>query len=99
MRLLDPAAVLRAHKYPAWDGGFTVRIGGETYRVRFSANGAAVEQTADAPDAAMDIACASRLLLCGFADPAYEPGLEIKNPASDFFKAFPPKPTFFSDDL
>ena len=98
-RLLKPEAVLRAHTYPARDGGFTVRVGEETYRVTYSANGTAVQKTADAPDAVMDIPCASRLLLCGFADPAYEPGLEVKNPASDFFTAFPPKPTFFSDDL
>ncbi len=99
-RLLNPEKVLWAHKYPARDGGFTVRIGEETCKVTFSAKGAVVERNdALPPDAVMDIVCASRLLLCGFADPAYEPGLEVINPASDFFAVFPPRTTFFSDDL
>jgi hypothetical protein len=99
-RILDPENVLRAHRYPAGDGAFTVQIGNDIYRVTYSPKGVYVEKTdAYTPDAVMSLSRASQLLLCGFTDAAYIPELEIGNPASDFFQAFPPKTTFFSDDL
>lgn len=99
-RILNPENVLRAHRYPAGNGAFTVQIGNDIYRVTYGADGAEAEKNgAYAPDAVMDIGRASQLLLDGFTDAAYIPGLEIRNPASDFFGAFPPQTTFFSDDL
>ena len=100
VRILDPEAVLRAHKYPPQDGSFTVQIGGDVYYVAYTANGAQiVKNGGHAPDAVMDICRASQLLLCGFTDAAYLPDVEIKNPGSDFLRAFPPKTTFFSDNF
>ena len=59
-----------------------------------------VEKNAAAdPDAVLDINAASALLLCGFTDAAYIPGVEIRDPKSDFFTAFPPGTAFFTDSL
>ena len=99
-RILNAEKVLRAHRYPAGSGAFTLRIGGEAYHVAYSDGGVAVDKGGrHAPDAAMGIHTASRLLLCGFTRPEDIPGLEIYNPASDLFRAFPPKTTFFTDHL
>ena len=99
-RILNAEKVLRAHRYPAGGGAFTLQIGGEVYHVAYSDGGVAVDRgSRHAPDAAMGIHTASRLLLCGFTRPEDIPGLEIYNPASDFFRAFPPKTTFFTDHL
>ena len=98
--ILNAEKVLRAHRYPAGSGAFTLRIGGEVYRVAYSADGVAVDRGGGcAPDAVMGIHTASKLLLCGFTRPEYIPGLEIRDPASDFFRAFPPKTCFFTDHL
>ena len=99
-RILNMEKVLRSHRYPPRDGAFTLRIGGEAYRVAFSENGVDVERNDDqTPDASMEINTASKLLLCGFTDAAYLPGLVIHHPDSDFFQVFPPKTSFFSDNL
>ena len=99
-RIIHPERVLKAHRYPPRDGSFTLQIGGDVYRVTFSANGADVEKNgAYTPDAVMSLSRASQLLLCGFTEEDYIPDLDIRNPGSDFFRAFPPKTTFFSDDL
>ena len=99
-RLLAPERVLRAHRYPPGEGSFTVGIGSDVYRVTYSADGVRVDKNGPyAPDAVMDICRASELLLCGFTDETQIPDLVIKNPASDLFRAFPPKTTFFSDSL
>ena len=64
----------------------------------FAENGVETEKNGVyAPDAVMGIHTASELLLTGFTDETFIPGLVIKNSDSDFFKAFPPKTTFFSD--
>ena len=99
-RVLRPEKVLQAHRYPPEGGEFTARIGGDAYRVTYGANGAAITKNdGRAPDVSMEIGRASQILLCGICDEAYTPGLAVHNPASDFFRAFPPKTTFFSDDL
>lgn len=99
-RILNAEAVLKAHRYPPRDGVFTVGIGGEVYRVTHTEKGAAVERNDRlTPDVSMDIARASQALLCGLADAEYCPGLTVRDPASDFFRCFPPKTTFFTDSL
>ena len=99
-RILHPEKVLQAHRYPPRDGKFTVQIGSEVYRVTYSANGVNVEKNDTyAPDAVMSVSRASQMLLCGFTDETYIPDLVINNPGSDFFRVFPPKTTFFSDNL
>ena len=99
-RIMNPERVLRAHRYPAAGGAFTVQIGDDIFTVAY-ADGAAqvVRDGAREPDAVMDIGTASGLLLRGFTDAAYVPGIEIRNPGSDFFTAFPPKTAFFTDNL
>lgn len=100
VRLLNPEKVLQTHQYPAQGGEFTVQIGDETFYVAYSANGVKTEKNSRrAPDVIMGINRASHLLLCGFADAAFEPDIDIREPASAFFQAFPPKTTFFSDNL
>lgn len=99
-RILNFEKVLKAHRYPQKDGAFTLEIGGDVFHVAYTANGAeVVKNGGHAPDAVMDIPRASQLLLDGFTDAEYIPGLTIRNPGSDFFRVFPPKTTFFSDDL
>lgn len=99
-RILNPEKVLKAHRYPPRDGEFTLQIGGDVFRVRYSADGAEVDKSGRyAPDAVMSVSRASQLLLCGFTDETYIPDLVINNPESDFFRVFPPKTTFFSDNL
>ena len=100
VRILNPERVLKAHRYPPRDGAFTLQIGGDVYRVTFSADGADVDKNDSyTPDAVMSLSRASQLLLCGFTDETYIPDLVINDPDSDFFRVFPPKTTFFSDDL
>lgn len=99
-RILNIENVLKAHRYPPQGGAFTVRIGSETYRVMYSGTGVDIDKNdAHAPDAITEIGTASQLLLCGVSDAEYLPGLEIRNPRSDLFTAFPPKTTFFTDHL
>ena len=99
-RILDPEKILKTHRYPGRDGKFTIQIESEIYKVTVSANGVDVDRDSrHAPDVIMGIGRASQLLLCGFTDAAYVPDLVILNPGSDFFHLFPPKTTFFTDDL
>ncbi|MBR5427351.1 MAG: GNAT family N-acetyltransferase [Clostridia bacterium] len=99
-RILNIEKVLKAHRYPQGSGEFTIRIENEAYHVSYSENGVEIDRNGGRdPDAVMGIGRASELLLCGFADAEYIPDLVIRNPGSDFFRAFPPKTTFFSDDL
>ena len=99
-RIINPERVLKTHCYPGRSGAFTIQIGGDVYHVTYSPDGADVEKNgAYAPDAVMSISRASQLLLCGFTEAAYIPDIVINNPGSDFFRVFPPKTTFFSDDL
>ena len=99
-RILNFENVLKAHRYPPRGGAFTLRIGNDAYHAAYSENGVRVEKnTGREPDAVMDLPRASQLLLCGFSDAEYIPGLRIRDPGSDFFGAFPPKTTFFSDEL
>ena len=96
-RIMNIENVLRAHAYPAC-GAFTLQIGGDVYGVTVSENGVMTEKnSAQEPDAVMNIGTASRLLLCGFAEADYIPDLVIRNPDSDFFKLFPPRTAFFTD--
>lgn len=97
-RILNTEKVLRSHKYPPGHGVFTIQVADEVFRVKYSENGVETEKNGVyAPDAVMGIHTASELLLTGFTDETFIPGLVIKNSDSDFFKAFPPKTTFFSD--
>ncbi len=99
-RVLNIENVLRAHRYPPQDGEFTVQIGSEAYRVTYSGNGVTVDRNlVHDPDVIMDINRASQILLCGLSDAAYIPDLVIRNPQSSFFHVFPPKTTFFSENL
>ncbi len=97
-RILNVENVLRKHSYPCKNGVFTVQIDKEIYNVSYSQNGAEINKYADEkPDVVMDISTASEIILCGAENFEYIPGLIINNPESDFFKAFPPKTTFFTD--
>lgn len=99
-RILNAEAVLKAHRYPLRDGAFTLRIADETYRVNYAGQNVSVEKTDRfLPDVSMDVNLASQILLCGLKDPAYCPGLTVREPSSDFFGCFPPKTAFFSDSL
>ena len=100
VRIMNAQAVLKAHRYPPRDGAFTVRVGGEVYRVTHTARGVSVERNDRLPpEVSMDLARASQALLCGLPDAVCCPGLTVHDPASDFFRCFPPKTTFFSDSL
>ncbi len=100
VRILNVEAVLKAHRYPPKDGVFTIAIENETYRVAHTAKGVSVEKDARfTPEVSMDVGWASQALLCGLTDADYCPGLTVHDPASDFFLSFPPKTTFFSDNL
>ena len=97
-RILNMENVLKAHRYPSGEGAFTLRVCDEVYHAAYAENGVTVEKDGKyEPDAILDTGTASRLLLCGFADASYIPGLVIRNPASDFFNLFPPKVSFFTD--
>ncbi len=97
-RILNLENVLKLRQYPSQTGAFTIQVGADVFHVTLSANGAAVERNgAHSPDAVMDIGIASKLLLSGFENAAYIPGLTINDPQSDFFRLFPPKPAFFTD--
>ena len=97
-RVLNVEKVLRAHRYPPRGGAFTIQIGDDVFRVVYTENDVLVEKdSAYAPDAVMAVNTASQILLSGITDEAYIPGLEIRNPASDLFRAFLPKTTFFTD--
>lgn len=99
-RILNAEKVLKLHRYPAGEGGFSIRIGGETFCVTVSDGVAEVERNpAPEPDITMDIRAASAVLLCGAADAAHFPGVKVNNPQSDFFGMFPPKITFFTDEF
>ncbi len=99
-RIMNIGNVLRAHRYPPGNGEFTVGIGDEIFHVSYSEDGVYTDQNAaGGPDAVMDTGAASRILLSGFSDAAYVPGLTVINPDSDFFRAFPPETAFFTDSL
>ena len=98
VRLLNTENVLRAHSYPAQPGAFTLGIGSDVYAVSYAGKDVTVKKgSALPPDVVMDVGRASQILLCGITDPAYTPGVEIRNPDTEFFRAFPPKTTFFTD--
>ena len=100
VRILNIEKVLRVHRYPAGNGAFTLQIGDDAYRVVYADVGVEVEKNGlSEPDAVMDISVASGLLLCGFTDAAYIPGLVLHDPQSDFLTAFPQKTSFFTDSL
>ena len=98
VRILHFEKVLRSHQYPLRDGTFTLQIADDVFKVSFSANGTTVEKSGTYdPDVVMDVPTASAVLLSGLANEAYLPGLDIRNPNSDFLRAFPPGTTFFTD--
>ena len=97
-RILNAERVLKAHRYPAGNGAFTLRIADDVYKLTYSDSGVDVERDCSCmPDAVMDIGTASRLLLCGFSDAEYVPGLVVNNPESPFLTAFRPKTSFYTD--
>lgn len=99
-RVLDTEKVLRTHKYPAREGAFTIRVGDETIRTTVSENGVTTEKSgAYEPEVIMDVSTASKVLLTGLRDAAYEPGITVKDPRSAFFGLFPPRSCFFSDEF
>ncbi len=99
-RVLNVENVLRAHKYPAGNGGFSLQIGDRFFGVTYTKNGVEINRDRRGdPDAVMDINTASTILLNGFSDAAYIPGLVVNRPDSDFFHCFPPKTSFFTDAL
>ena len=97
-RILNAESVLKSHRYPAGKGSFTLRIGEEVFGVRYSEKGVVTEKDPSlSPEVITDVNTGSRILLSGLGAPGYEPGLVVNDPDSDFFKAFPPKTTFFTD--
>ena len=96
--ILNMEKVLKSHKYPVRDGGFTLRAGGDTFAV--SVSGGAVEIKKDpslTPDLITDPGTASRIILCGIEGAEYDPNITVNDPHSDFFEMFPPKVSFFTD--
>lgn len=99
-RVLNPEKVLRTHRYPAGEDTFTVQIGNDVYHVTYSDKNVTVDKNGpQAPDVILGFARASQILLCGCADGSYLPDVEIRNPDTCFFRAFPPRTVFFSDNL
>ncbi|MCR5150137.1 MAG: GNAT family N-acetyltransferase [Clostridiales bacterium] len=100
VRILNVEKVLKAHRYPASDSAFTMRIGDDLFCVAVKGGKADVKKDPSAvPDVTMDISTASGVLLSGADGAAYRPGLVIHNQQSDFFKLFPPKVPFFTDEF
>ena len=100
VRILHVEKVLRAHRYPMQNGAFTLQVGDEVYAVTVSENGVDVTgNSTQEPDVTMDIHTASKILLCGVSDASFIPGLVVRNPRSDFFKLFPPRTSFFTDNF
>ena len=99
-RVFNVENVLRAHQYPPQPGTFTIRIGSDVYRVSYAdKNVEVIKDSRLLPEVILEIGAASQILLCGIADAAYAPGLEIRDPDTAFFRAFPPKTTFFTDNF
>lgn len=97
-RILNVENVLKAHRYGAGSGAFTLRVGDETFGVAVSDAGVRVERNPDCgADVIMDTPAASRALLCGIDRAAYTPGLTVQNPQTDFFRHFPHQTPFFTD--
>ena len=97
-RILNFERVLKAHRYPSGSGEFVVRIEKDVFKVSFSDGSVKVEKNDSyVPDAVMDVSAASKLLLCGFRDAEYIPGLVIFNPESRFLDSFPPRTAFYTD--
>ena len=97
-RILNVERVLKSHKYPSGAGAFTLQIGDDVFRIDYSDDGVRVDANSVCrPDAVTDICTASKILLSGFADAAYIPDLEIRNPDSCFARLFPPRTAFFTD--
>ncbi len=98
VRLMNAANILRAHRYPAAPGAFTVRIENDVYRVSYSGREVEVASGGEGdPEVILSLHAASQILLTGVSDPAFVPGLEIIDPRTAFFEAFPPKTSFFTD--
>lgn len=98
--VLQMENVLRQHKYPVKEGSFTMQAGDDLYAVRISGGEVAVKKDPSlTPDVITDIGTASRIVLCGIEDEAYQPNITITNPRTDFFDMFPPKVSFFSDPI
>ena len=98
VRILQVENVLKAHRYPRRDGAFSLQIGDDVFHVTHTEDGVETEKNGmHDPDVIMDINIASSILLSGFTNAAYVPGLAIRNPDSDFLNCFPPKTSFFTD--
>ena len=98
VRILNFERVLKTHRYPSGSGEFILRIADDVFKVTYSGSGVIVDKNdRDDPDVSMDVSTASKLLLCGFRDVEYVPGLVIHNPKSGFLNLFPQKASFFTD--
>ena len=97
-KILNVENVLRAKKYPALSGSFSLGIGEEIYSVEYSPNGVEINKCKNGEyDVAMDSNIASRVLLSGIIRDEYIPGFIVSNYESDFFRVFTPKTSFFTD--
>ena len=98
--VLNMENVLKLHQYPAGEGSFTIQAGNDLFAVGISDGNVEVRKNPSLlPDVITDIGTASRIVLCGIEDAAFHPNITIKNPQSDFFDLFPPKVSFFSDQI
>ena len=97
-KILNVENILRAKKYPALCGSFTLGIGDDVFCVAYSQNSVEINKSKNGEsDVTMDTGIASRILLSGVSKDEYIPGFIVKNYESDFFRFFTPKTTFFTD--
>lgn len=99
VKIINVPSVLMEAEYPHYCRGFSIKIDDSAYSVSIDSGKADVKETYGKCDVEMDIASASKLILCGFSnkDIEFMPNVKINNPDSDFFIAFPPKGAFFTD--
>lgn len=95
--------VLKLHDYGNGKGNFCIEVENERYCVSFDKDIVKVEKDSNAvPDAVMNINSASKILLNGIASPDeadYIENLQVNNKNSDFFSAFKPVQSFFTDEF
>lgn len=99
VKILNIKSVLSKIDFPDYIKGFSIRVDDCGYKVSVDNCKACVEETECECDAEMNIAYASKLILCGFnkKDIEYMPDVKINNYNSDFLDAFPLKNVFFTD--
>ncbi len=99
VKILNLRSVLSVCEYPENIKEFSIKVDDEALKVAVYGGEVKIEETKEKCDIEMNIASASRLILCGFnkKDVEYMTNVKINNPNSDFFRAFPSNGAFFTD--